>query len=127
MASICIRSIDTRPTQPLLSNPVYCGGFRAAVDCLPWEQDQHQEARSQDSDRPICGPCQKPWVDYLHSLGSRQESLVMKTLAGGKLRLSICRGHGVGACLVEAADSGMIPLEVWPETVHFDARGYTPG
>ena len=72
MPAVCIRSIDTSRGKPLLTYPVYCGGFRAAADSLPRERDQHQEARSRDASRPICTPCNRPWREYLHGLDPRQ-------------------------------------------------------
>ena len=73
MVSFCIRSINTSPGSTLISYPVYCGGYRSAGDCIPRERDLNQEARSRDATRPICGPCQDQWADYLRSLESRWE------------------------------------------------------
>ena len=66
MPSVCIRSIDTSPGKPLLTYPVYCGGFCAAADSIPREEIKQQEARSLDSSRPICTNCQPPWFAYLN-------------------------------------------------------------
>ena len=74
-AYICIRNIDSSPGNPLISYPVYCGGYRSAADCIPRERDLNQEARSRDATRPICVPCQDQWAGYLRTLYSRREHL----------------------------------------------------
>ena len=68
------------------------------------------------------------WEEVGSTRHSKQElSNVMSAPASSDIFVTPKPSGVIKRVLEIASDEDSIVLEVWPETVHFDARGYTPG